>query len=405
MTPDLERFLELATRPLEGHPQMRDEAKGELMARVGHVGVPFEMLDLDASLGDLETAPPQRPWPRRIALLASLAITIGTVLTSTTILAYEAALMFMANDGSLRRGVDWGSSSGNPLLQQFVNRKAPGLPLGREILAGNDDLAEPALWLARHPDDLAMWQEHATRQIERAGKEWPAFDEDTNEKIAGLDADNALWPLMQASAMMESCSDAMKVRGRSGTASGADQAKFQHALLSFSEAAAKPRYSDRSLSLVRRQIDAFPAARSMSDDLIAQGFAGFVSRPFNSYRYYGYSFAVMAKTHCDRLVAADDRDGLLSFFREWKNVVRLVLESPEPVERYRGPILPQLTAMGEVLSRSFDQLGMAAEKAQVQEQLKRFQVGSYGHVPMPPEVQRFAGVRLESYDRACPKSG
>jgi hypothetical protein len=402
MTPELQRFLDLATRRLDASPAEREEAQDELMARVGHAGVPFDMLDLGEPLARLEHATPPSPWPRRIAQLAALALSAGTVLTATGLLAYKFSLIYMATKLSYQRLAHFPAASlENPLLLDHVRRNATELPLGREVLSGKDDLAEPVVWLARHPDDLAMWQEHATRQVQRAGKEWPGFDEDAKEKIARLDADNALWSLMQASAMMESCSDAMRRHGRPGTASVTDEAKFQHALLSFSEAAAKPRYHDRSWSLVRRQIEAFPPAASISDELIAYGFAGFVTRPFtpfNYYRSFGDSFSVMAETHCDRLVAADDRDELRSFFNEWKNVVRLVLESPEPVERYGGPILPQLTAMGEVLSQSFDHLGMAAEKAQVQEQLKQFQVSSSGRVPMPPELQKFAGVRLESYD-------
>ena len=89
MTPDLNRFLDLATRPLEGHPGPREEAKGELMARLGHSGAPFEMLDLADPLARLEASPPEKPWRRRGALLAALFLSAGAVLSIAGFLAFQ----------------------------------------------------------------------------------------------------------------------------------------------------------------------------------------------------------------------------------------------------------------------------------------------------------------------------
>lgn len=399
MTPEIHRFLDLATRPLEGDPPLREAAKGELMARVGHAGVPFEMLDLAEPLELLEKAPPPRPWPRRIALLATLLFSLGTVLTATGLLAYKISLMSMSTMLSFPGHLPFPAGSAeNPLLLDHVRRNAPELPLGREALSGKDGLTGPALWLARHPDDLAMWQEHAARQTTlRGGKEWTGFDEDTKEAIARLDADNALWPLMQLSALMASCIDPM-TRCGSGTPTITDEVKFQNALRSFSDAAAQPRYHDRSWSLVRRQIDAFPPTGSLSDEVIAQGFTSFVTPPFDDYRSFGDGFGLMARIQCERLVASDHRDELRTFLSEWKNVVRLVLDTPEPAERYGTTILPQLAEMGEILSQSFGQLGMVVERAEAQEQLKGLPFSAYGNVPMPAELRKIAGLRLESYN-------
>jgi hypothetical protein len=403
MTPEIHRFLDLATRPLEGDPPLREEAKGELMARVGHAGVPFEMLDLAEPIARLEATPPEKPWRRRGALLAALFLSAGAVLGITAFLAYQITLSTMVSFLSYQRFTRSSSPSfENPLLLQHVERNAPGLPLGRRILAGGDGMKETAEALSRQPDDPAMLQEQVCRQMLKAGKEWTGLDENTKAGIARLDADNALWPLLQAFALMESCTDPMahyRSHRSSATPAIKDEAQFQNVLRLFSEAAANPRYQDRSWSLVRRQIDAFRPAQSFYDDLLAQGFTGFVTRPFTgNFGFLGNRFAVMASVRCDRLVTAKDQDGLRAFLGEWRNVARLFLESPEPVERDTAMLLSELKTMGEILAQSCKNLGMTAEEAAARETMARLPDQSYVYHPYPPELRKAAGVRLESYN-------
>lgn len=390
MTPELQRFLDLATRPLEGAPELRDEAKSELMARAGHAGVPFEMLDLAEPLGRLEKATPLKSRPRRLALPGALVVTIAAVLCAAGMLAYDIALMSMANRHAFQRQVRFGSPEENPFLSDYVRRNAPGLPLGPGILGGGDGLTEPALWLARHPDDLAMWQEFVTRQAFQA--DWKGFDEATKEVIARLDADNALWPLLTLPRWVQSSCDRNFRYRRAGTVNPVtDEAGFQTALRIFSEAAGKGRYHDRSGSLVRRQIDAFPPTRSLADDLVVQGFTGFVSQPFGHYSIFPGSFAAMAEVQCARLVTANDHEGLRKFHGEWQQLLRLVRESPEPLASQDATLL-HLRAMGEVFARTFGGVGMTGEKLQTQEQLDRIPHSIY--VPLPPELRKVAGARL-----------
>lgn len=390
MTPELQRFLDLATRPLVGAPELRDEAKGELMARAGHAGVPFEMLDLAEPLGRLENATPLKTRPRRLALLGALVLTLAAVLTAAGMLAYDIALMSMANRHVFQRQVRFGSPEENPFLSDHVRRNAPGLPLGPGILNGKDSLTEPALWLAHHPDDLAMWQEFVTRQASQ--QDWKDFDEATKEAIERLDPDNALWPLLTLPPRIQSsCDPNFRYRPKGTVNPVTDEAGFQTALRMFSEAAAKGRYHDRSGSLVRRQIEAFPLARSLADELVVQGFTGFVSQPFDHYSKFSGSFAAMAEIQCGRLVTANDQEGLRKFHGEWQDLLQLVRESPEPLPS-QDPTLLNLRAMGEVFARSFDGLGMTEEKLRTEEQLDR--IPHHTYVPLPPELRKVAGARL-----------
>lgn len=398
MTPDLERFLDLATRPLEGRPGPRDEAKGELMARLGHSGVPFEMLDLTDPLARLEVAPPEKPWRRRGALLAALFLAAGAVLGVAGFLAYQIWMMEFASHLSFQRFARYAPDSIEyKLLLHHVERVAPDLPLGRESLAWGNGIEETGRALSRQPDDVAMLQEHVCRQIFLAGEKWDGFDEDTKDRIARLDADNALWPLMQAYAEMGACADPMAGYSRPTARTIRDEAKFQDVVRLFSEAAAKPRYHDRSGSLVRRQLEAFPPERGIHDSVVVRGFSGFVTKPFTRYRYGGYLFGVMAQVRCERLVKAKDAEGLRTFLGEWRKVVQHVLESPEPVDQDAATILIELNAMGDNLARACKDLGMTADESATRESLKRLLEPSYTYQPMPPELRTSAGVRLETY--------
>ena len=104
MTPEVERFLDLATRPLEASPGDREEARGELMSRMAHGGVPYELLDLGEPIARLEAAEPPKPVLRRSLLLTGAILLTAAVVTATAFLVWEIVLMsqagFMSNRAS-----------------------------------------------------------------------------------------------------------------------------------------------------------------------------------------------------------------------------------------------------------------------------------------------------------------
>jgi hypothetical protein len=362
MTPELDRFLDLATRPLEAVPAERDEAKGELMARVGHAGVPYDMLDLTAPLERLATSKPANPWVRRVSLLAALLVSIGTVVTGLTIQSREFTLMSMATMLSFMANYGGGTAAmENPLLADYVRRHAPDLPLGRDLLALDGGKDETGDWLGANPDDLAMLQEKVARRI-RAADPWTGLEPLEKDAVARLDAGNALWPLMQVTPHLARAT-AASMSSRTGT-TVTDEAEFQNALRHFSEAAAKPAYTDRSLSLKRRQIDAFPPSRTLADDMIIAGIAQMVTSP---YEPFTLGLGSLAAIQCERLVKAGDKDGLVRFFNDWKQLTRAVADSPEPADPQDQGILHQLRMMAPAFGSAFDQLGMAVEKSELEE--------------------------------------
>ena len=183
--------------------------------------------------------------------------------------------------------------------------------------------------------------------------------------------------------------------GVSGAAPVADEAEFQNALRLFSEAAAKSSYNDRSLSLKRRQIDAFPPSRSVAEDMIVAGFAGIVSPPFES---YSSSLSSLAAVQCERLATTGDKEGLAKFFREWKQLVGVIANpanSIEPESEDNG-VVYQLEQMGDSFDDAFDKFGMAGEKAEVGELLKLLAGTGHSLSSTPPEIEAAAGARVSS---------
>jgi hypothetical protein len=384
MTPDLERLLDLATRPLETTPGLRDEAKGELMARASHSGLPYDRLDLSAPLERLAAAKPRKPWPRRIAMLLALLGMIGTLGTTVAVQASETALMAMASMMAAMNRFGGVSSShvDNPLLLDYIRREAAELPLG---LGAADGESETAAWLERHPDDLAMLQEQVSRRSRSAGSVWSGLSVEETSTIARLDADNALWPLLQLTPHVNAAAASVVTPDF--------ETEFDKALRLFFEAAAKPAYRDHSVTLKRRQVDAFRPGKTLARNQIALTFAGLVAPVFEE---YSGTLASLAKIHCDRLVAAGDKDGLARFFREWQQLARTIAESEAPVDAGTQAVLSQLNDMAPPILDALDQLGMAAERQEAtlfHDRLPLLEAG----VPMyttPPEIKAMGGARL-----------
>jgi len=395
MTPEVERFLDLATRPFEANPHERDEAKGEFMSRIGHSGVPYELLDLAEPLERLAGAKPARHGLRRSLLLAGALLLLATVVAAVGLIVWQIILMEQAS--SIAAQTRYGSSNSDQSqylpVMNHVRSVAPSLPLGLDEKGGSE---ETARLLANHPDDLAVLQEHVIRRV-RDSDHWEGLTAGERETIARLDPDNSLWHLVQVTPRLSkatagSSRSSYSYYGRIGSTITSEP-EFQEVLRLFSEAAAKPVYLDRSPTLKRRQLDAFPPARSLVDDAIATEFAGFVSPPFG---YYTGSLKPLANLHCERLVTAGDKEGLKKFHREWKQLSSHIIGSPQPGESDYDDVFYQLAEMGRKLEESFDRLGMAVEKADTAERVKVLAGLGSNAGSLPPEVQRARGLRLRS---------
>ncbi|MEK7949551.1 hypothetical protein [Luteolibacter soli] len=399
MTPEVERFLNLATRPLEATPNEREEAKGEFMSRITHGGVPYEMLDLAEPLDRLAGAKPPKNALRRSLLLTGAVLLTASVAITIAMLGWEIFLISQANMASSqsRYGISPGLGKDYLMMMDRVRAIAPDLPLGLHPHSGKSE--ETAAALAKNPDDIAMLQEHVIREMREVSQSHGSngFTSDEQASINRLDQDNALWPLIQINLHLAKATGATTGFGTYYMGSQiTSEPDFQQALKLFSEAAAKPSYSDHSTSLKRRQLDAFPPSRSLAESMVATGFSRWVSSPFS---YYSANLSALGNLHCERLVAAADKEGLANFHREWKQLCGHIIGSTQSGESEYNDIFHQLKEIGNSLESAFDRLGMAVEKADMEQRLKILDRLVFTSSNLPPEVAKALGPRLKSENR------
>jgi hypothetical protein len=393
MTPEVERFLDLATRPLEATPHEREEAKGELMSRLAHGGVPYELLDLAEPLERLEKTGPRAHALRRTTLLSSALLLAAAVVAATAFIAWEVFLMSQAAMMSFRMGggIAMHHDEDGAVLKH-ARSLAPTLPLGLHPAAGTAE--ETVDQMARHPDDLAMLQEHISRSMSVTRGTWNGFAPDEEKTINRLDRDNALWPLMQVTPHM-----ALAMSSSSRSSAGpavTNEAEFQKALRYFSDAAGKPHYRDWSTSLKRRQLAAFPPVHSLSAEIVASGFTRMVSPPLAR---YSEGLSSLIRIQFERLSSSGDKAGLVKFFGEWKQLTRNVTQSAEPSDPEYSDVVQQLAAIDTSAVDAFDKLGMAEEKAEAEKWHEALVHVSFRYAPMPAGLESSAGMRLRSENR------
>ncbi len=168
MPPHIARFLELATRTLAGSPALRDEAKGELMGRLGHRGVPVEEIDLAGAVRRLEQVGRRKAWPAVIWKLALLLVTVGLLTVFSRQLGREATLVAqrgMVTHADFHR---WRVPGKVPLIFRVAERQAP------DLLMGTGDPEEIANLRRRFPNDLAILQQQIVRGIGGEQQGWRA---------------------------------------------------------------------------------------------------------------------------------------------------------------------------------------------------------------------------------------
>ncbi|RYD67567.1 MAG: hypothetical protein EOP83_02550 [Verrucomicrobiaceae bacterium] len=353
------------------------------------------MLDLSAPIDRLADAKPAKHGLRRSLLLTGALLLLASVAIAIGHLAWQIFLIEQAS--SISAQTRYGSSHSHQSqympVMKHVRSIAPSLPLGLDEKGGSEETAK---LLAENPDDLPLLQEHVIRRL-RESDNRDGLTASERESIARLDPDNALWQLMLVPpALSKATGSSGRIYYRSGSSTVISEPDFQEALRLFSEAAAKPSYSDRASSLKRRQIEAFPPARSLTEDAIVMQFASFVSPPFG---YYSGDLTSLARLHCDRLVAAKDKEALTKFYREWKQVSTVIISSHHSGESDYNDVFHQLAEMGKKLEDSFNQLGMAAEKADAQERHGILDKLRSNSATLPPEIMKARGVRLKSENR------
>ncbi|MBK1825430.1 hypothetical protein [Haloferula rosea] len=331
MTPELERFFDAATRPLEGNPEAREEVRAELMGRVSHQGVPLELIDVGEETAVLEKATSRpSPWFRRVAMLVGLVVCLILWGAGVTLESLAATRAMLAQQLSFhyRWGGSYGTTQSNDFLPAWQRRVAPDVPLTGDPARFPKVDDETRALRERFPEDLAVLQEHLARRTNEAD------DYMTGEEralVERLDPDNAMW-LVKESEWMRGKAYGRGTGGLSymarSTSVPVDADVLAEAWDLYQQAAAKTTYRDYSPTMVRREIESFPPDQRFMQSLLLSGYADLVFSAGEG--RMGFSFSSMTddfEKQVSTLVKDGDLEGLTKLGEAWERINRLQVHS------------------------------------------------------------------------------
>lgn len=182
MDPDHERFAELATRRLEASPDLREEARAEVLGRLAHGGGG----DVTIATGRLASGKPRSPWV--MACFVSVAVIAMGLWAGWQVkhaISELRALHQLIRFGPPARFEEEWRKTVDPATCDFVF-----------AVIGDD--REVIKKLQRqwelHPDEPGIYEELTYRRF-AANEPLPA---DFSETWRRFDSDNGLWPYLEA---------------------------------------------------------------------------------------------------------------------------------------------------------------------------------------------------------------
>ncbi len=309
------RFIELATRPLEDQPGVREEARGELMGRLAYSGPPGPALE--AAAERLEKAKPGR-WRGKV-----LAAAI-TGLLCAGVAAYHVALVSM----EARSVVE--------MMAAFQS--------GAKVQVGPPEGEGEA-----PEDDPAAYEGYV--------KDLPDLPPDYRQTWERIDPGNGMWP---AGAGLRKATQALDPSG----AAVMDETAFTEALALLEEAANAERFHSYALGRTRRMLERMQRPGTLI------GEAGLVSLAQIS-RFGHLSHGIRDPWHslfsiqADRLEKANDREGLRKLIGVWEKLTARFIASVD-----QGYLLDAYAfgSPASDLAKAAGALGMTEEKERLDRQ-------------------------------------
>jgi len=293
----LERdFIELATRPLEGQPEIRDEARGELMSRLNYAAQGREA-EVDAATARLESTPPGKWTGQAIAL--AVILLMATILGALQVLGISADVRsvfgFYADDRSAYKDPALLSPEQRGLLEGVQAPNTGSLfnfEKLRKTFPDDPAIFEPAMdfLLARGPippDYRSTWQR--------------------------IDPDNGIWSYKVA---MKKMLESLDVSA--GTVR--DEAAFQEGWDALAEALAAKRFHSYAPEFRGRVLDLVEPRETVA--------AQFSQHTRWQYLTYSSGFsspeilAVAIRLQAARMEAAKDTEGFQRLVGTWKQLAR-----------------------------------------------------------------------------------
>jgi hypothetical protein len=344
VSPEIDRFIHLATRPLEGREQVREEAVTELMERLGHRGVPLDAIDLSEPIGRLESRPPMRPARRRGALAAAVLglaalVLVGAAADLMDAMGFALADTLRGRQWELRRPissapptVDAVEAALEKVLRPHLFRGAKDPPF-----RGVHGDSETARLRERFPEDLGILQEHLARRSPDAAEFMTAEERALIER---LDPDNALWPLLEIR-WMDRAIHYRSWRVRTKLAGSRDEQERGRQL--FREAAARPFLRNHAVSVLEKQKASLPPPTGVMELLTAEALTRLVlDATTEKYQGYGGSSILLLEEVSSATSAGSERITVL--FEEMRSVQELILASGSQAEMWMPFDFPRTLA-------------------------------------------------------------
>ena len=327
-------FIELATRPLEDHPEIREEARAELMGRLAHA----EEAELETALGRMAKVVPQRTrWLAPACWLLWLAL-LGIAGWQTWRAVQDGMAMNYFGQP------DWERLSAHlsPEQKEFVFAR----------YQENSTSILPALERLKdhYPNDPHYYDDYAIKYFESAKMAPPNY----RETWQRLDPDNGTWALREAGL------EADVAVPRKGPV---DEPHLAKALALFAEAANAKHFTRPANALRIARGAMLPQARDMGMEFEQLRFG--VSNHWDGTYHYPLALGRTVALQADRLASAKDHEGLSTLISAWEKVAAGMAESPETTMdliMFQNFLKPSAQAL-EFAARD---LGMAEEEAELQ---------------------------------------
>jgi hypothetical protein len=248
MSPEQQYFVDLATRTLEDRPEVRDEARAELLGRLAHAAAADDEVAAAASrlAGSRATS-----GTSRLALAAVALVFLAAIAAWQVVSALPEARIFRADHRGLPIPI---STRITQLTTSQRELLAPCLVPESEFLP-----AREALW-HKFPDDPALYEDYATLHFAI----WREYPPDFRETWQRLDPDNGAWWLREAIAG-ERRRNAMPL---------AD------AMMMLDKSASADHFTLRRGDLRTRRLSPFQASRNLAEELQLAEVARSVRLPY-----------------------------------------------------------------------------------------------------------------------------
>lgn len=359
-------FVELATRPLEDRPEIRDEARGELMGRLDYAARDREA-EVEAATARLESTSPGK-WSRQ-------AIAMAVVLLLVAVLAVASGFSPFLESRS---------AFGFPGSEQSVFKALPELtPEQRDLRANLRDpqsgnLFDYASLRKRYPDDPAVYEVAMNQSFNTN-----AVPGDYRATWQRLDPHNGIWSYKVAMRKMQDGLDL-------ATGTVRDETTFREGWEALQEALAAEHFQSHAAEIRRRYVELLKP----QETVLGRG-SQFV---LSSYLSSGTNFslpqavAMAIKIQAERLEAAKDAAGFHQLVKVWRRLVRKLtadaridqdIFAMQTVYRASSDLLKVANRMGAAVDKE--------ELERIEREVSAHPLYGYSYIPEMGLMARGAG--------------